>query len=163
MARLSKKRRSQSSEVDLTSFLDIISTLFVVQLLMLCILSLSNGYSKINKSTKQQAEKETARPDFLITNSDNDSNVANATLLHCNGDNVNQYDGNKRKIVAKHIISDYSHFTPAGIAAYDYVYILVQSSCFGNFEKLLKDVKRWHFIKTGYEPLADDHNITWLK
>jgi hypothetical protein len=158
----SNKTKLQPNQVDLTSFLDIISILFAVQLLMLCILALSTGFSKVSQTSKQRAPKE-VKPDFVITRADNESEVANATLLHCRDDRIDQYDGNTKQLVAKHVLPKYSAFKPANIAIFDYVYILVQPSCFDNLDRLLNDVKHWTFLKIGYEPLTDNHNIDWLK
>lgn len=161
MAHISRKPAS-TSRVDLTSFLDIISILFVIQLLMLCILALSTGYSKISNNVIEQKKKE-IKPDFLITKSENNSQATNSMLLHCSKDHVDQYDGNSKLLVERHMIKKYSAFTPTNPGSFDYIYILVEPSCFNNFDKLLDELKQRSFIKIGYEPLPNDHNIEWLK
>lgn len=163
MARSSKKL-VPSNRVDLTSFLDIISILFVIQLLMLCILALSTGYSNITQKAIEHNKKQ-IKPDFLITKSENDSQASNATLLHCANDSVDQYDGNSKRLVARHTIQDSSVFeqSPTGIGTFDYAYALIEPSCFKNLDKLLDELKQWSFVKIGYEPLPHDHNIEWLK
>lgn len=161
MAHISKKPAS-ASRVDLTSFLDIISILFVIQLLMLCILALSTGYSKVSNNVIEQKKKE-IKPDFLIAKSENESQATNSMLLHCTEDNVDQYDGNSKLLVGRHVIKKYSVFKPTNPGAFDYIYILVEPSCFKNFDKLLDELKQMSFINIGYEPLPANHNIKWLK
>jgi len=161
MAHLNKKSLSAKS-VDLTGFLDILSILFSVQIFMLCILSLSTGY-KAASNAQSPAKKEKVNADFVIIDSKTNNRVRRASLLHCSKNVVNQYDSTTKSRIGSSRITDYATYSPANMAEYDSLYILVESSCFSLFEKLLKDIRDYSSVRVGYDPLPDDHNIRWLK
>lgn len=161
MAHLNKKRLSAKS-VDLTGFLDILSILFSVQIFMLCILSLSTGY-KAASNAQIPAKKEKVNANFVIIDSKTNNKITRASLLHCSKNVINQYDSATKSRISSARITDYETYAPANIAEYDSLYILVESSCFSLFEKLLKDIRDYSSVRVGYDPLPDDHNIRWLK
>jgi len=161
MVRSSKALKAKS--VDLTSFLDILSTLFAVQVLLICILSLSKGMPKASSTDKGVASPGSTRPNFTILDSNNAITSAKATLLHCKDNVVEQYDGVTKEKVGRHLLSNRPQFTPARVIDYDYAYILVEPGCFRHIEKLKEDISRWGFLSIGIEPIPKDHKISWLK
>lgn len=154
---MSRKRRAQSTRVDLVGFLDIVSTLVVIMLLVLSILALSmagGNIAEVNDNSKAPPRIEVKTYGGTVLNE-------STSFFICDSKGISQYNPEDSSLVAEYSFNSASLqsdllLNSVGARAY----LAVKPSCFGEFDKVVKAL-RSNGNTVGYEPVVESTKYPW--
>lgn len=154
---MSKRRRPQSARVDLVGFLDIVSTLVVIMLLVLSVLALSMAGGNISRVEESQKSP----PKIEVKTYGGTTLNESTTFLICDAGTIAQYNPNNSSLVAEYAINSASLKSDLLVNSVGArAYLAVKPSCFGSFDKIV-EVLRSNGNTVGYEPVIESTRYPW--
>lgn len=166
-----RPRRSSKSEVDLIGFLDILSAVMVIVLLVISVLALSIGVQgtsrtptdQKNSSPPVEATQPAARPAeplVEITTVDGQDVTASTAFLLCKGELLEQFDPSTRTRIGVWDLGATSAAAVARDLGAPNIYLAVAGSCFPSLDALV-EAFRTNGSQLGYEPISEDAVLPW--
>ena len=171
-ARMRRPPRRRGSTVDLIGFLDILSTVMVIVLMVISILSLSLGLSTTkqpprSKQEPQQVADSEPTPVNLPTKPRVELKTAAGTritesssFLLCRAGQLEHHDPSSGTIVERWSLITTSPLSIAQAIPTRTVYMVVASDCFTEVDGLV-NAMRSTGLQVGYEPMAGDGSPPW--
>lgn len=170
--RMRRPRRRRGSSVDLIGFLDILSTVMVIVLMVISVLSLSLGISNrsqpllSNQQLQQVADPNPKRSDLPrnprveLQTAAGTRITESSSFLLCRAGQLEQHDPSSGKVLGRWSLMSTSPLTIAQAIPTRTVYMVVASGCFTEVDGLV-DAMRSTGLQVGYEPMAEDGKPPW--
>lgn len=162
-------RHKNKSGIDLIGFLDILSVVMVIVLLVISVLALSIGIQGRTLDTVEdpvgERPQETAGeppPSALVkmTTVDGQNITVETTFLLCKGVLLKEFDPNTGERVRSWNLSTDSSYEIANSIGAPNVYLAIAGSCFSYLDALV-DAFRSSGSQLGYEPTTEDAIVPW--
>jgi hypothetical protein len=168
-----RPRRRQAATVDLIGFLDILSTVMVIVLLVIAVLALSLGLRGERQSTRVEIESEQPieepvpssgeqppAPRVELRTVDGRRITGSSTFLLCRGGQLERHDPVSGNVLERWNLLSSSPFAIAQAIGTPTVYMAVAGSCFDQAEALV-DAIRSTGRQVGYEPIPEGAPAPW--
>jgi len=166
-----RPRRSSRNGVDLIGFLDILSAVMVIVLLVISVLALSIGVQGTSQVPVDSpapaspvesapAQARPAVPRVEISTVDGRYVTASTVFLLCRGGLLEQFDPSTgQRIGVWSLGSDSAAGVARELAAAN-IYLAVAGSCFPSLDALV-EAFRANGSQLGYEPIGEDAVLPW--
>ncbi len=160
-----RPRRSSKNGVDLIGFLDILSAVMVIVLLVISVLALSIGEQGTTQAATEQIPTEALEPRASpalveITTVDGQDVTEATTFLLCKDDRLEQFDPGNGEKINSWSLGTTSAAVVAGELAATNVYLAVSGSCFPSLDSLV-EAFRASGSQLGYEPTSEEAALPW--
>ncbi|WP_143593678.1 hypothetical protein [Synechococcus sp. 1G10] len=160
-----RPRRSSSTGVDLIGFLDILSAVMVIVLLVISVLALSIGEQGTTQAAPEPlpaaaSESRTAPALVEITTVGGRDVTAATSFLLCKGESLEQFDPGNGERIKSWSLGTTSAAAVARELAAPNVYLAVSGSCFPSLDSLV-EAFRASGSQLGYEPTSEEAVLPW--
>jgi hypothetical protein len=168
---MKRNRHRARAGVDLIGFLDILSVVMVIVLLVISVLALSVGVQGGDRVSPElenvpaevaqdTAEKDTPSALVEMKTIDGQNVTASTTFLLCKSRRLLQFDPNTAKNVGTWSLDEQSAVSIAQQLDSPNVFLAVAGSCFPSLDELV-GAFRSSGSQLGYEPTSDEAEVPW--
>lgn len=175
-------RRRRRASIDLIGFLDILSAVMVIVLLVISVLALSLGVDRGRTARVEPRSKPAAKPAapaskpivdpwmqmpssagsplVALNSADGVPITGSTTFLLCRDGQVERHDPNNGSITARWDLGLVPPELIAEAVRTDYIYLAVAGSCFAAVQPLVSALRSTG-AQLGYEPIGEGARTPW--